>query len=357
MPNLRSTEHGKVYSRPNSRILWVRFKGPDGREIRRSSGVTEVEAAVEFLVREHQRGRELTFKAAVVDFFEVHSRRLKPTTLKGYKSTLRRINPVFGNKLVSEIDRTMLKSFTAARRRKVSAATVRRELAFISTVISHAIEAMEGAPEVNQVTLFSKRSLKEFPRTRWITEGEFTKLEDCCTNPMQKSILKTAVFTGMRSAELKALRKSMIDFDREQIVLPGRLTKNHKPRVIPLSPDALRTLKEVCKTAPDDLVFWHWNSLLTKRIPYGDFRRFFEGARNRSGLEDLKFHDLRHTFASWWVQKGGDLYALMKILGHSSLQMVQRYAHLDSSGTHRAMREVFPHTSGTTESDGSHSTT
>lgn len=217
------------------------------------------------------------------------------------------------------------------------------------------VDNLEGAPEVNPVVSFSKKSLKEFPRTRWLTPGAFKQLLNSCRDSMHKSILKTAANTGMRSAELKALRKSMIDFDRQEIILPGRLTKNRKPWVIPLAPEALRTLKEVCETAPNDLVFWHWNRDLTVRVPYGDFRRFFDNARARARLEDLKFHDLRHTFASWWVQKGGDLYALMKILGHSSLQMVQRYAHLDSSDAHRAMREVFPHSFRTKEETEPHS--
>lgn len=69
-------------------------------------------------------------------------------------------------------------------------------------------------------------------------------------------------------------------------------------------------------------------------------------------IEDLAFHDVRHMFASWWVRNEGDLYARMTLLGHSSLRMVQRYVHLGASGTHRAVRAEFPHSSSTTAPDG-----
>ena len=76
---------------------------------------------------------------------------------------------------------------------------------------------------------------------------------------------------------------------------------------------------------------------------YREFRRFFTCARRRAELVDQRFHDLRHTFAFWWVLRGGDVYVLQHILGHSSTQMVQRYAHLTSDAQHKAMSDLFPH--------------
>jgi integrase len=72
----------------------------------------------------------------------------------------------------------------------------------------------------------------------------------------------------------------------------------------------------------------------------GNPRKAFEGACQRAGIEDLRFHDLRHTFASWFVQQGGDLYRLSRILGHATLQMSSRYAHLRTDDLHDELERV-----------------
>jgi len=72
----------------------------------------------------------------------------------------------------------------------------------------------------------------------------------------------------------------------------------------------------------------------------GNPKKGFIGACRRAGLEDSRFHDLRHTFASWWVQSGGDLYRLSRILGHASLQMTARYGHLRTDDLHDELERV-----------------
>ena len=59
-----------------------------------------------------------------------------------------------------------------------------------------------------------------------------------------------------------------------------------------------------------------------------NIKKSFKAALKRAGIEDFRFHDLRHTFASHWVMRGGDLFKLQKILGHSSIEITLRYAHL-----------------------------
>ena len=59
----------------------------------------------------------------------------------------------------------------------------------------------------------------------------------------------------------------------------------------------------------------------------------FETILESAGIEDFRFHDLRHTFASWYMMNGGDLYELAKILGHSNIKMTERYAKLAQDST------------------------
>lgn len=91
----------------------------------------------------------------------------------------------------------------------------------------------------------------------------------------------------------------------------------------------------------------------------GDPKKAFGGACRRAGIEDFRFHDLRHSFASWFVQDGEDLYRLSRILGHSTLQMTARYGHLRTDDLHEELERVAERRSRKrsqerqTEADGS----
>src|SRR5690606_7024115 len=73
---------------------------------------------------------------------------------------------------------------------------------------------------------------------------------------------------------------------------------------------------------------------------YVDPKKAFASALKGSGIRDFRWHDLRHTFASWWVQGGGDLYRLSRVLGHSTLQMSARYGHLRTDDLHDELRTL-----------------
>lgn len=335
---------GVVYERPRSQSKYVKFHTPDGRLIRKSAGTSDPGQAYEFLKREHTFAHSLTFREAVVDFFKVKGRQLKPSSLAGYRSSLRVVDPFFGKATLSEINSTSIKEFVRSRRGLVSDTTLRRDLAFVSTVFSHAVATLPGAPEINPCLNLPKGMFKIGRRTRWLTPKEYEQLLDGCVTAQNRLVIQTAVGTGMRHGELRALRKHMIDFERRQVSLPGELTKNGLPRFVPMTQELSDTLKKHCEKAPDDLVFYHQTEDMTGYVPYANFYKFYSGARRRANLNEVRFHDLRHTFASWWVQKGGDLYALRDILGHSSLAMVERYAHMNTAATHRAFQEIYPDT-------------
>lgn len=360
MAVVRNLPIGSIYSRPNTRKLWVRFPAGDGSEVRKSSGVEDPDQAQAFLEAELRRQTDLTFREAVVDFFEVKSRNLKPKTLVGYKQNLKTIDKFFGNEFLADIGRLELQRFVGHRRRSVSDTTVRRELAFLSTVITHAIDAMPNGPEHNPVTAFSKKSMKEKTRDRWLSSEEYQRLLDACWIESHRDIIQFACMTGMRHGELTALRKPMFQIGNRRLILPGSLTKNGTPRVVPLAPAALRTAKKLCGTSPGELFFW-FEGKQGKPTPYSSFRGFFGSARIRAGLNDVRFHDLRHTFASWYVQAGGQLETLQRLLGHGSMQMVQRYAYLDMRSAHQqadeVFQEAFPHSFRTEEENDPHSLT
>ncbi len=112
----------------------------------------------------------------------------------------------------------------------------------------------------------------------------------------------------------------------------------HTPRRVPLSPLALTTVREILeeRSRPRSAyLFCRGNG---SRI--GNPRKAFENACRRAGIDDFRWHDLRHTFASWFVQEGGDLYRLSRILGHATLQMTARYGHLRTDDLHDELERV-----------------
>jgi integrase len=154
------------------------------------------------------------------------------------------------------------------------------------------------------------------------------------------ALYATAVFTGMRAGELAGLHWSDIDFGKRLITVSRsykKTTKTGKIRRVPIIDVLLPILREWRLKTPGEIVFpnqvgnMHGKSA---RI----FRPMLHRVLDRAGLQPaqragklrpyITFHGLRHTFASMWVMQGKDIYRLQKILGHSSVNMTMRYAHL-----------------------------
>ncbi|MBD3624436.1 MAG: tyrosine-type recombinase/integrase [Rhodobacteraceae bacterium] len=124
----------------------------------------------------------------------------------------------------------------------------------------------------------------------------------------------------------------MIHLRNREMLIPDQLNK--KPWMLPLNAIAFRTAEKLCETAPGALFFWHRNTRqqnFGEPAPFTSFCGFFQNVRVRAGLTDVRFHDLKDMFASWWVQSGGDLLVLKDVLGHATLDMAQRYTRLNTA--------------------------
>lgn len=241
------------------------------------------------------------------------------------------MDPDFGHLAMVEIDINRIKRYVTKRRQQVSDTTVKRELAFLSSLFSYSIDTMENAPEANPVLAFPKRHLKENKRDRYLTKEEFQKVRKNCLDQVHKMILDTAVETGMRHSELRNMTKDWINLEAREITIPAKFAKSNRSRIVPISENFLGTLADHLAHLESEYVFVS----RVHRKPFTSFQKFFVNSVRRAGLEDVVFHDLRHTFASWWVQEGRDFYVLKNILGHSSTQMTERYGHLNTDALHR----------------------
>ncbi len=138
-----------------------------------------------------------------------------------------------------------------------------------------------------------------------------------------------ALSTGARSQEILGLHWGQIDFTRRVATLEE--TKNGERRVLPLADHALELLKERAKVRriDTDLVF---PGRINPRKPL-DLRSPFETALKRAKIDDFRWHDLRHSAASYLAMNGASLAEIVEVLGHKTLAMVKRYSHLSEAHT------------------------
>jgi integrase len=133
-----------------------------------------------------------------------------------------------------------------------------------------------------------------------------------------------ALTTGMRIAEIFALKWSDVLY-REGLMAVRSMLKGGKIRYVPMTPELATEIQRFPAVIGEDRIF------PPKRGAKGERQRVegsFETVLDLAGIRDFRFHDLRHTFASWFMMNGGDLYELAKILGHANIKMTERYAKL-----------------------------
>ena len=160
-------------------------------------------------------------------------------------------------------------------------------------------------------------------------EGERTRLLNACkksSNSDLHTIVVLALSTGMRQGEILNLRWPDVDLNNGRIILHE--TKNDERRVVPLLGHALELLKASSKVRrlDTDLLFPGRNPQkpVFIRAPWLE-------AVKVAGIENLKFHDLRHSAASYMLMSGASLGEIAELLGHKTLAMVKRYSHLSES--------------------------
>ena len=216
----------------------------------------------------------------------------------------------------------------------LSPASINRPLALLRHLLRLAHEEWEVLAAVPKIRMEKEAQ----GRLRWLTPGEAERLLEACRtsrNPALADLVEFCLFTGLRQAEALELTWDRVERARGVVLL--ELTKNGRRREIPLNGRADAALAR--RQASDGLVFGARG--------FDRFRSAWETALRRAGVSDFRFHDLRHTCASWAVQRGATLQEVKELLGHSSLSMVLRYAHLAPEHLRRAalaLDDVLPAT-------------
>jgi integrase len=154
-------------------------------------------------------------------------------------------------------------------------------------------------------------------------------------------MITVAIKTGLRLGELLALRKEDVDLVKGQIVVRQSVTrgivttpKSGKPREVDLGDEAITALKDA-RHLKGPLVFCGANGRMLSDV---DCRRPLYDARRKAGLRHIGWHVLRHTFASHLAMRGASMKVVQELLGHATMDMTMRYAHLSPGVRREAVR-------------------
>ncbi len=272
--------------------------------------------------------RAHSFDELVELWYEVkHAKR----TLADDKSRVRNyLKPAFGELDIPEINARRIAALERRLSRSLEANTIRNVLGLVRAMLRLAVEHgwLAAAPRVR----LPRAPDLEYSWLR--TDKEIRSFLEAAGNDPYPGVLQlfaTAVYTGMRAGELLGLHWDDVDLDRRLITVQRSFrnpTKSSRIRRVPIL-DPLLPVLRAWKLACPSAEFVFPNQRLNMHVRGSSVTRVvFHRCLARAEIKGLKFHDLRHTFASHWVLKGGDLYRLQRVLGHQSIELTQRYAHL-----------------------------
>ena len=251
----------------------------------------------------------------------------------------RHLRPAFGPLLLKDLGVIEVDRFIALQAH-LDKKTLSNHLTLLITMLNMAVDLcwLMRVPRIRKpkVRLFEK----DFRFLR--TEEEIARFLRAAREEgeLSFSLYATAVDTGMREGEIAGLRWEDVDFERRLITVQRSFdgpTKAGDVRYVPILDVLLPIMRSWRLRCPGAMVFPNRDGGMygkSGRIFQEVFHRVLDAAgfpkaeRNGKIRRYVTFHDLRHTFASSWVANGGDIFKLQKILGHKSIQMTQRYAHL-----------------------------
>jgi integrase len=350
----------RIYPRGKRGTLWLDIT-VDGERIKRSTGTTDRRAAEEYaatLARDLWRTKRLgetprvVWDTAVLAWLEEHGHL---RSLEEVKHNLRWLSQHLQGVELSSIDTNRIRRLASQRKAEVlnrraidaaiaaglrppepkltSNATVNRHLSDLSRILAYAHKRgwLAAMPPIAKLHEPAKR-------VPWITREEAARLLIELPDHL-RAMAAFALATGLRESNIRLLCWQQVDMQRRLAWIHGDQAKAGKDISVPLNDDAMQVLLEQ-RGRHKRWVFpvprWETGRDGVPRqvedTPTGKVSNHaWRKACVRAGLPTLRFHDLRHTWASWHVQAGTPLPVLQELGGWASLSMVQRYAHLGLS--------------------------
>jgi len=311
-----------LFKRKDSSCWWVKII-IDGRKVQRSTGTDDKVKAQEFHDRlkaqmwEQQRlgvKPRRSWKDAVVRWLSETSE--KATHLED-KRKLIWLHSFLGELKLDEITLDVIDEIRAAKLKEATKGTTNRYLALVRSILLRARDEWEWVDKVPKVRLFKETASRE----RSLTREEAGKLLDELP-AHQRDVVLFALATGLRQMNVLKLEWSQIDLERRHAWIHAAQSKNRRPIAIPLNETAYTVLTRQMGKHPSRVFTFRGKPLNSAN------NKAWIQALKRAGIADFRWHDLRHTWATWQRQAGTPTHELQRLGGWLTGAMVERYAHL-----------------------------
>jgi integrase len=312
-----------LYKRQDTNVWWISHN-VEGKRIRISTEtktrrVAEtIHAKVLTDIREgrwfeNEKGKTTIFSELWEKYQSRYAKVRDPYTIK-------HLLPVFGGRTLAEITTEMIEDYILERSEEGAAAsTIYKEYALGRRMFNVARKKWKwiGNNPWSDIE-FSDLQEIDNERQRWLTVDEERVLLENASPSYLTDVIVFAIHTGCRRGEILSCQwRENVDMKRRTVT--AQASKGGTRKVIPMSETLFRMLGRRSKVM----------DISGRVFPYemNAVKDAFERAVEKAKLEDLHFHDLRHTFATRLVQSGVDLYAVKNMMGHKSIKTTERYAH------------------------------
>jgi len=257
------------------------------------------------------------------------------TTLT-YRTTFNLMIEYLGNIQLSELTKSSIEDFISYRIKKVSAYAGRKDLINIKAMLNWAVENnfLNSNPSNKIKRIKTPEKLPVF-----FNQEDFDKLIFTIDSDDIRDLVIFAVNTGIRQGEIINLEFPQVDFINRVITLDNQnhITKSKRVRSIPLNEITLQILNTRVRKIGSSYVFTLNGNKFNQDFLIHKFKKYVLKARLNP---KLNFHALRHTFASWLVQRGVSIYEVSKLLGHSDIKTTEIYSHLRVEDLREAVNKL-----------------
>lgn len=305
-------------------VWWINITTPDGKRIQRSAETEDRKAAQEYhdkIKHESWRVAKLgdrpiyTWKDAVVRWINEMSHK---RSIETDKTHLRWLDGHLGDYKLADITRDKVEQLRQAKISEgCSNGRVNRMLALVRSIL----RKCEREWDMLEQSPFVRMMQEPKRRVRWLTHAEAEKLITELPDHLSE-MTRFALATGLRDSNITGLQWSQIDMQRRCAWIHHDQSKNGKAFAIPLNETAVAIIRRQMGNHLTHVFTFKGHPVL--RCNNSAWRK----ALIRAGIKDFRFHDLRHTWASWHVQAGTPLHVLQELGGWQNRDMVMRYAHL-----------------------------
>ena len=318
-----------LYQRDDSPFWWVRFS-PIRGELKpfQKSTETKIKRQAQQYHDKLQGERweqdklgvkpKHTWDDAAAKFLEETSYK---RTHEWDKSMLRWFQPLLGGKDLIDINRALLDQVKAVRAKGFSTATANRYMALVRTILRKACNEWEWLDRVPKVGMFRDAE----GRIRSLSRDEYERLISELPQHLA-DMVQFSVATGLRQANVTRLQWKQISLERRHLWVSATDHKNGRPHSVPLNQAAMDVLERRQGDHSTHVFTYEGNPIVQVNT------KAWRKALQRAGILDFRWHDLRHTFATWHREAGTPTHELQRLGGWKTQSMVERYAHVAPEG-------------------------